>query len=81
MKLLLLLIPCVLLSGCAQFVLPSAKQLEALAKDPNSIRLKVATIYGTMDLDRNMDRYLSPVTNSSSLLVTPTTTLQSQPVK
>lgn len=70
-----------MLTGCAQFILPSAKQIEALGKDPNSIRLKVATIYGTMDLDRNMDRTLALATNSGSLLVTPTTTLQSQPVK
>lgn len=79
--LLVLLLPICLLTGCARFILPTAKQLDSLAKDPNSIRLKVATIYGTMDLERNMDRFAGPATNAESLIVTPTTTLKAEKVK
>lgn len=42
------------LSGCARFVLPSPLQLKALAQDTNSIHLRVVTIYGTVDLYRNI---------------------------
>lgn len=65
----------VALTGCASLVLPSPKQLDALAKDPNSIRLKVQTMYGNMELERNMDRFAAPTNTSSGFIVTPETTL------
>lgn len=73
------------LTGCASFVLPSPKQLDALARDTNSIRLKVQTVYGNMELDRNMDRFeraMWILTNSASgvsgpgYTITPATTLK-----
>jgi len=42
------------LTGCASYLLPSAKQIAALAKDTNSIHIVVNTIYGTVQFDRNM---------------------------
>ncbi len=56
MKTKLLLSACALalLTGCAQFILPSPAQLKELAQDKNSIKVRVVTIYGTMDLERNV---------------------------
>ncbi len=57
--------------GCAQFILPSASQLKALAQDRNSIKVRVVTIYGTMDLERNL-----VYTNSDGAVFSPYPPLQ-----
>ena len=61
---LLLLATLVLLPGCAQFIMPSAAQLKALAQDHNSVKVRVVTIYGTLDLERNMES-----TNNGTIFV------------
>lgn len=81
MKKLIAILPLVALTGCASLVLPSPKQLDSLARDTNSIKLRVQTIYGNMDLERNMDRFMQRTgpwaTNfSDSFTVYPETTIK-----
>ncbi len=55
MKKYLLLLPLIALAGCAQYLLPSASQIKALASDTNSVHIQINTIYGTVQFDRNMN--------------------------
>ncbi len=58
-----------LIGGCAQFILPSASQIKALAQDNNSLEIHVVTIYGTLEMRRNM-------TNSAPFVVPATLTIK-----
>lgn len=72
-----LLLLLLLQTGCARLLMPSASQLEALAKDTNSIQIEIISMYGTVRFYRN----IGMATNSGSVLITPTTTLKTQPVQ
>lgn len=50
MKLLLLLIPCALLTGCSTTNI--TKLVGALAKDPAIVSVRVSSVYGTVVFNR-----------------------------
>lgn len=66
-------LPLLLCSGCARFLLPSPGQLKALASDTNSVHIRIVTIYGNVDFDRNM--------GAGGVNLVPVTTLQVQQIK
>jgi len=73
MKLIILFLSAIVFgcSGCASYLLPSASQLQALAADTNSIHIRITSIYGNVEFDRNMGGTSVPIT----------TTFQVQPTK
>lgn len=76
MKKVIVLIPVIALCGCAQYLLPSRSQLHEISQDTNSIHIQINSIYGTLQMDRNMDRFTAHGTNGGSVTLTPATTLK-----
>jgi hypothetical protein len=42
-------------SGCSSLILPNAAQLRAISGDTNHVSIKVETIYGKVEIRRNLD--------------------------
>jgi hypothetical protein len=56
MKTLLLLTVVLAFTGCARFLMPSAAQINALAKDTNTVHVSIQTIYGSALYERNLHK-------------------------
>jgi hypothetical protein len=65
------------LCGCSTTNI--TKMTEALAQDPANVDVEVRSPWGTVSFHRSNPGFSG--TNSNAILVTPTTTLKSQPVQ
>jgi len=41
-------------TGCSRFLMPSSAQIRALAADTNTVYLRVNSVYGNLEMRRNI---------------------------